>query len=177
MKSNRWLRALAIGTLSLCTSFALAQGEGHGNGRGHNKHDDQGDEDRGRGDHRGRDDGDHGDKERGYEKHGDREHGRGHRGYDDHDRRLMHVWYDEHREHLPRGLAYRDRLPPGLERQLEMRGTLPPGLRSRIYVVPVELERELPPPPPECEHALIGGHIVLLNRRTFLVVDVFHLQF
>ena len=46
-----------------------------------------------------------------------------------------------------------------------------------MYAVPVDLERELPPPPPNCEHVFIGGHVVLLNRRTFVVVDVFHLGF
>ena len=43
--------------------------------------------------------------------------------------------------------------------------------------IPVDLERELPPAPPNCEHVFIGGHVVLLNRRTFVVVDVFHLEF
>ncbi len=90
---------------------------------------------------------------------------------------VMHGWYEGHRGNLPPGLAKRDRLPPGLERQLELRGTLPPGLRGRIYAVPDDLERELPPPPPNCEHVFIGGHVVLLNRRTFVVVDVFHLGF
>src|ERR1700692_1823411 len=41
---------------------------------------------------------------------------------------------------------------------------------------PGDLERHLPPPPPDCEHVVIGGHVVLLNRRTFVVVDVFHLE-
>ncbi len=85
-------------------------------------------------------------------------------------------WYREHYEHLPPGLAKRDRLPPGLERQLVVRGTLPPGLQKKIVHCPQDLERRLPPPPPECEHVVIGGHIVLLNRRTFLIVDVFHLE-
>lgn len=172
MKSKRWLHALAIGALSLCTTVALADGEGKGHGRDHDKQDDQGRRDGDRREYK-----DHDYKQHGYEKHGEK--GQGHKGhgYDDHDRQVIHYWYDRHRNNLPPGLAYRDRLPPGLERQLELRGTLPPGLRGRIHVVPVELERELPPPPPECKHALIGGHIVLMNRRTFLVVDVFNVRF
>ncbi len=164
MKSSRWLHTFAIAILALSTSVALAQHEGHGHGRGHDKHgneDEDNDNDR-KGDS---------DKEHGHKGHG---HGR---GYDDRDHQVMHGWYEGHRGNLPPGLAKKDRLPPGLERQLELRGTLPPGLRGRIYAVPVDLERELPPPPPNCEHVFIGGHVVLLNRRTFVVVDVFHLGF
>jgi len=164
MKSNGWLHTFAIAILALSTSVALAQHEGHGHGRGHDKHgneDEDNDNDR-KGDS---------DKEHGHKGHG---HGR---GYDDRDHQVMHGWYEGHRGNLPPGLAKKDRLPPGLERQLELRGTLPPGLRGRIYAVPVDLERELPPPPPNCEHVFIGGHVVLLNRRTFVVVDVFHLGF
>lgn len=104
---------------------------------------------------------------------GDEERGR---RYSDHDREEMRGWYDHHRDGLPPGLAKRDRLPPGLEKQLRVRGTLPPGLRKRIQPCPEELERRLPPPPPDCEHAIIDGHIVLLNRRTFVVLDIIHFE-
>jgi Ni/Co efflux regulator RcnB len=161
MKSSRWLHTFAIAILALSTSMVLAQ-EGHGHGRGHDKH--------------GNEDEDNDNDRKGYsnEEHGHKGHGH---GYDDRDHQVMHGWYEGHRGNLPPGLAKKDRLPPGLERQLELRGTLPPGLRGRIYAVPVDLERELPPPPPNCEHVFIGGHVVLLNRRTFVVVDVFHLGF
>ncbi len=56
-------------------------------------------------------------------------HGKGHdkHGNDDdqdaqfykgHDREVIGGWYDEHRGQLPPGLAKKDRLPPGLEKQL-----------------------------------------------------------
>jgi hypothetical protein len=77
---------------------------------------------------------------------------------------------------LPPGLAKRDRLPPGLERQLVVRGTLPPGLRAKMHRCPEDFERRLPPPPPQCEHVFIGGHVVLLNRANFQIVDVIHLE-
>lgn len=96
--------------------------------------------------------------------------------YRDRDREVMRSWYGEHEGDLPPGLAKRDQLPPGLEKQLARRGTLPPGLQKRLQPCPEELERRLPPPPPDCAHVLIGGHIVLLNRRTNLVVDVFHFE-
>ncbi len=98
-----------------------------------------------------------------------------HRYYRDHDRELRE-WYRVHNDDLPPGLAKRDRLPPGLERQLIVRGTLPPGLRREMHPCPVEVERYLPPPPVGYMHTAIGGHIVLVNRRTFFVLDVFHFE-
>lgn len=147
MSSNRWLHGFAAAAFLLSGAVAVAQGHGHG--YGHDKDQD---------------------------KHEDRDEDRDRHHYSDHDRDEMRGWYYEHHDHLPRGLATRDQLPPGLERQLVVRGTLPPGLRKKMYPCPEELERRLPPPPPDCEHALIGGHVVLLNRRSFLVVDIFHFE-
>jgi len=109
-------------------------------------------------------------------------HGKGHdkhreRGYySDHDRDEMRRWYHDEGDHLPPGLAKRDRLPPGLERQLRVRGTLPPGLRKKLYPCPPDLERRLPPPPRDCAHFAIGGHIVLVNRSTYIVLDIFRFE-
>jgi len=108
---------------------------------------------------------------KGHNKHDDDEQGE---YYRDSDREYLHGWYDNHQSDLPPGLAKKDRLPPGLEKQLVRRGTLPPGLQKRIQPVPVEFVRRLPPPPPDCEHVLVSGHIVLLNRKTNLIVDIFH---
>jgi hypothetical protein len=91
----------------------------------------------------------------------------------DNDREALRGWYEGRRGNLPRGLAKRDELPPGLENQLVERGTLPPGLRKKMRSCPRDLVRLLPPPPPDCRHVLIGGRIVLLNRRTFMILDVF----
>jgi len=110
---------------------------------------------------------------KGHEKHGNKD-DQGDHYYRDQDREVIRTWYAGHQNNLPPGLAKKDRLPPGLEKQLEQRGTLPPGLQKRIQPCPEDLERRLPPPPPDCAHVLIGGHIVLLNRRTNLVVDIFH---
>ncbi len=114
-----------------------------------------------------------------------KEHGRG-RGNDDdqgrheyrysrRDRDEMRRWHSEYRGNLPPGLAKKDRLPPGLEKQLRRRGTLPPGLRGYIQPCPLELARRLPPPPPDCENVVIGGRVVLMNRRSFMVLDIFKL--
>ncbi len=112
------------------------------------------------------------------------EHGKKHHGHDDddryaytdHDRDIIRGWYHAQDGHFPPGLAKKDRLPPGLEKQLERRGTLPPGLQKKIRPCPVELERRLPAPPPGYAHTIIEGHIVLLNRKTYAVLDVFHIE-
>lgn len=151
MRSRRWLYACAAVLFTLATSVSFAQGNSQGHGKGHdknkNKHGDRDDDDNDRGD-----------------RH----------GYSDRDRDYMRGWYRDHRDNLPPGLAKRDRLPPGLERQLVVRGTLPPGLQKKIQPIPDDFERRLPPPPPDCRHVFISGHVVLLNTRNFQIVDVFH---
>jgi hypothetical protein len=149
MRSRRWFCACAVGMLAMAGDFALGQGKGRG--KGHKKDRDDEDDDR-----------------NGREDRGDY--------YRDRDREEMRHWYAEHREGLPPGLAKRDQLPPGLEKQLVRRGTLPPGLQKRIQPCPPDLEQRLPPPPPDCAHVVIGGHIVLMNRRTNVVLDIFHLE-
>lgn len=121
----------------------------------------------------------HGDHDRDHDRDNDRDHDRGHdrdHFYGDHDHDAMRGWYVAHHDHLPPGLRDRDRLPPGLERQLVLRGVLPVELRGRMYPCPPELERQLPPPPPDCAHVFIGGHVVLVNRVNFQVVDIFHFE-
>ena len=110
---------------------------------------------------------------RGHAKHGDDDQESGY--YKDHDRDIR-AWQDQHRSNLPPGLAKKDQLPPGLEKQLVRRGQLPPGLQKRIQPCPPDLERTLPAPPPDSAHVLIGGHIVLLNRKTNIVLDIFHFE-
>jgi Ni/Co efflux regulator RcnB len=155
--SKKWLYlpcAALVLSVGLTPAFADRDHDddhGHGNGHayGHEKHDRDDD----RRDNRGED--------RHY--------------YRDHDRDL-HDWYRVHYNNLPPGLAKRDRLSPGLERQLVVRGTLPPGLRREMHPCPVEVVRYLPPPPEGYMHTIVGGHIVLVNRKTFFVLDVFHFE-
>jgi hypothetical protein len=145
MKAWRFISTALLGILLLSGSPAFAQGnsQGHGHGKGHDKHQDD-------------DDRDDNDAKR----------------YNDH-KQAIRGWYSENESNFPPGLAKKDRLPPGLEKQLVRNGMLTPGLQKRFYPAPVELERRLPPPPPDCAHVLISGHIVLLNRKTNLIVDVF----
>jgi hypothetical protein len=112
---------------------------------------------------------------KGHEKHGDDDEQSEHY-YQHHYDEAARDWYSQNERHLPPGLAKKDQLPPGLEKQLVRRGALPPGLQKRVQPCPIELERRLPPPPPDCVNVLIGGHIVLLNHKTNIVVDVFHFE-
>jgi len=75
---------------------------------------------------------------------------------------------------LPPGLAKRGGdLPPGLAKQLKRNGHLPPGLEKKIYPFPVELERRLPPLPPDYGRAFIGGNAVIYNKSTSIIIDIF----
>lgn len=74
---------------------------------------------------------------------------------------------------LPPGLAKRDRLPPGLEKQLQKNGTLPPGLAKRN--LPTALERQLPPPPKGYERQVVeDATVVLVNKATGKIADIIY---
>ena len=66
----------------------------------------------------------------------------------------------------------RDRLPPGLEKQLRRRGTLPPGLQKKVQPVPVGLERQLRVLPTGWRRVVVGGNIILMDEKTSLIYDV-----
>jgi hypothetical protein len=75
---------------------------------------------------------------------------------------------------LPPGLAKKDRLPPGLERQVQRNGTLPPGLQKKVQPLPEHCEARLPRLPEEWTRVVLSGRILLLDssRR---IVDLFWL--
>lgn len=147
MKPAKWMLGTMLAFFLVSAQPAVAQGNSQGHGHG-NGHDKHGDDD-------DRDD---------YKAY-----------YHGHDHQIQE-WYSAHQYDLPPGLAKKDRLPPGLEKQLVRRGTLPPGLQKRVEPCPHDLARTLPPPPPDCYQVLIGGHIVLLNRKTNVVVDFVHVE-
>jgi hypothetical protein len=90
------------------------------------------------------------------------------------ERVMLGRWYREGRG-LPPGLAKRDRLPPGLEKHLVRGGALPPGLQKKIQPLPVVIERELNVLPAGYRRGYVGGHIVIVNDKTSLVLDVMRL--
>ncbi len=77
---------------------------------------------------------------------------------------------DKHGKGLPPGLAKRDQLPPGLEKQLQKNGTLPPGLAKRD--LPPDLEDRLGRPPEGYERTIVDNDVVLVEAATRKVVDI-----
>ena len=73
---------------------------------------------------------------------------------------------------LPPGLAKRDTLPPGLEKQLRERGTLPPGLQKRLLPLPADLEIRLPKLPKGLIRVVIGVDVVLMDSVGDMILDV-----
>jgi hypothetical protein len=88
--------------------------------------------------------------------------------------RVIREWFgnSQNLQGLPPGLAKRETLPPGLQRQLQRNGTLPPGLQARLHPVPVDLHRRLPDLREGTRRVIIGGSIVLVDDRTSLILDV-----
>ncbi len=70
----------------------------------------------------------------------------------------------------PPGLAKREKLPPGLERQLVRKGTLPPGISKRA--LPPGLASRLGPIPTGTERVIVGGDIALVDIATGVILDI-----
>ena len=88
------------------------------------------------------------------------------------ERTVITRWFTTNKSNLPPGLAKRETLPPGLERQLREKGTLPPGLRDKIQPLPVELERQLSVIPTGYRRVVIGGNVIVMNPVTGLIYDI-----
>jgi len=73
---------------------------------------------------------------------------------------------------LPPGLAKKDNLPPGLQKQLEKNGKLPPGIAKRN--LPHELEDKLSPLPRGYVRLQVGGDIILMNNGSGVIVEIIH---
>lgn len=101
--------------------------------------------------------------------------GRSHPPYFLHEeRQIIQEFFSGYSRGLPPGLAKRGgNLPPGLQRQLRRNGILPPGLQKRLEPLPVDLERRLPDIPEIWRRVILGPHIILLDRRTSRILDLF----
>lgn len=92
--------------------------------------------------------------------------------FTDRDRMLIRDWYEERRRSLPPGLAKKGMVPPGHAKRLSPRDTLPPGLAWRE--LPPELERRLTRLPDGYVRVIVGKDIVLMDRRTRVILDILH---
>ena len=88
------------------------------------------------------------------------------------DRRTIDNYLSTNRANLPPGLAKRQRLPRGLERQLRRNGKLPRGLQKRLQPFPTGLEAKLPPLPTGFSRVFLGNRALLLNAAK-VIVDLF----
>ena len=94
--------------------------------------------------------------------------------FDKAETQLVRDWFTNPRNVAgqPPGLAKREQLPPGLERQLVRNGTLPPGLASKIKPLPVQLRDRLPRPPDGVEIVIVGGRVLAVHVQTSKILDL-----
>ena len=88
------------------------------------------------------------------------------------ERQIISDCFVADRSNLPPGLAKKDRLPPGLERQLRRNGTLPPGLQKRVQPLPGVCTARLPRLPRDWSRVVLSGRIILLDPAN-RIVDFF----
>ena len=81
------------------------------------------------------------------------------RSFSARDRRVIRTCFADHASDLPPGLARREQLPPGPERQMERNATLPAGLQKRVQALPQVCESQLGSLPRDLER-------VVYNRGT-----------
>jgi hypothetical protein len=100
----------------------------------------------------------------------------GYRSFSARDRRVIRACFSDNYSNLPPGLAKRDRLPPGLEKQLQRNGTLPPGLQKRVQPLPETCVRQLPRLPGGWVRVVLSGRVILLDSGN-RIMDLFTLDF
>jgi len=86
----------------------------------------------------------------------------------------IRAWFSnkQNLEGLPPGMAKRERLPAGLERQLYKNGSLPPGLEKRVHPFPRELGKLLPELPKGIIRVVIGVDILLLDETSNTILEI-----
>jgi len=91
------------------------------------------------------------------------------------DRHHIQTCFDQHASELPPGLAKRESLPPGLQRQVEKNGTLPPGLQKRVQPMPQVCESSLSPLPEGYRRVVYGNRVMLVGPNS-KILDAFDLN-
>ena len=88
--------------------------------------------------------------------------------------RVIRDWFasPDNLKGLPPGLAKRESLPPGLQRQLVRNGKLPPGLEKKIQPLPQEIETRLPRLPEGTRRIVISGNVILWNDKASVILDI-----
>jgi len=91
------------------------------------------------------------------------------------DRRAIRSCFQENESNLPPGLAKREQLPPGLQKQLERNGTLPPGLQKRVQPLPDVCENQLGPLPQGVWRGIYSRRVMLIDQDN-RILDAFNLD-
>jgi hypothetical protein len=88
--------------------------------------------------------------------------------------RIIRDWFSSptNLKGLPPGLAKKEHLPPGLQRQLVRNGKLPPGLEKKIEPMPQAVEVHLPPLPEGRRRIVVSGNILLWDDKANVVLDI-----
>ena len=124
------------------------------------------------------DDRDHHDNNQGYHDRDhhdrDRDH-HDHDRFDDHDRQQARDWYQHHRRDFREGDRDDRYWHRDWEPEIHDGFVFTPEMRAAMRPVPRELRRELGPPPPGYRYAIIGDHVVLIDR-DYRIHDVLHLE-
>jgi hypothetical protein len=90
------------------------------------------------------------------------------------DERIIREWFAQpsNLRGLPPGLAKKEQLPPGLQKQLVRNGQLPPGLQKKLQPMPAVLESRLTPLQEGQKRVIINGSVILMDQRKNLILDV-----
>ena len=99
--------------------------------------------------------------------------------FTDNDRYLISQFYTNKKlrhkkeaKHMPPGLAKKQKLTPGHEKQLKRKGRLPPGLEKRK--LHYNLERSLSRLPDGFVRFTVGTDVVLFDENTHVIVDIIY---
>ena len=95
--------------------------------------------------------------------------------FSEQDGEIIEEYVSEHGTGLPPGLARKDRLSPGLERQLRRNGRLPPGLQKRLSPFPHALEAKLGRLPRGHRRVFLGKRALILTAAN-VIMDIFHVR-
>lgn len=91
------------------------------------------------------------------------------------DRDEINSCFSGGRSGLPPGLAKKDRLPPGLERQLQRNGKLPPGLQKKVQPLSTNCQARLPRLPGGWERVVLNDRVMVLDPAR-IITDIFRLS-
>ncbi|MEO6119619.1 MAG: hypothetical protein ABIP12_02930 [Terriglobales bacterium] len=83
--------------------------------------------------------------------------------------------YTGGRSGLPPGLAKKNRLPPGLERQLQKNGKLPPGLQKKVRPLSADCQTRLPNMPGGWGRVVLNDRVMVLDP-VQTIVDIFRMS-